>query len=509
MEVLNLDGKYYQEQFSLSYNLLMPFGSLYNGYQIAELTADRKGMESLIAMLSMRTLRIRGGMDNPSASDKDVEIPYLKNINFMWDGFPCIDFLEIVMSPIENGLATITVKGFSLLDACKRVDAGGLRGNPPRATAPRDIIDDSDGRQKKAAACIMNYIKRGCWFYNMARREFAEKGPELLIYMRNFGVLRIPAPIMKSREEAWRHMTMETLRIPYDSAGYFKWMDLVYETGRKMSKSGQLMLDKWVDGLPSWFNAEVSTIRHDTDSSLSHKGTYGAEIPGCLNALLPHPLSGQPHIQRYAYKYYSDWMHHSKTAIKAYKPSPHGRVFSAEQSGECDDIDGVVNYLHWSKCTPSTDCNLCGGKGHGGENKLPDGSMYLCATKVVADSKEKGESSSAPTRRANANEARLLAQSLTASDRMIEMEDQILYLEKALRKARRFKRNTPRTQSRANVATSDHTDDSDDTAFETEDSQDATDATSDESDGSHIEEFADIHYANTRNKRDGKRPMRK
>ena len=125
--------------------------------------------------------------------------------------------------------------------------------------------------------------------------------------------------------------------------------------------------------------------------------------------------------------------------------------------------------------------------------------MYLCATKVVADSKEKGESSSAPTRRDNANEVR-----------MCEMEDQILYLEKALKKAnRRFKRHTPRTQSRAHVATSDYTDDSDDTAFETEDSQDVTDATSDESDGSHIEEFADIHYANTRNKRDGKRPIRK
>ena len=37
---------------------------------------------------------------------------------------PCIDFAEKIMMPLENGLATMTVKGYSVLDACNQTDAG-------------------------------------------------------------------------------------------------------------------------------------------------------------------------------------------------------------------------------------------------------------------------------------------------------------------------------------------------------------------------------------------------
>ena len=73
-------------------------------------------------------LRLRGGMDNPNVDDKSSEIPYLSHQKFMWTGFPCTDFQEKVMYPMENGLASMTVKGYSLLDACNQTDAGGIFG---------------------------------------------------------------------------------------------------------------------------------------------------------------------------------------------------------------------------------------------------------------------------------------------------------------------------------------------------------------------------------------------
>ena len=61
-----------------------------------------------------------------------------------------------------------------------------------------------------------------------------------------------------------------------DSTGYFKWTDLVYEVGRKMNKNGTTQLDKWTEGLPSWFAAEKAQIRHDT-ANAEARGPRGVQ----------------------------------------------------------------------------------------------------------------------------------------------------------------------------------------------------------------------------------------
>ena len=182
------------------------------------------------------SLRIRGGMDNPNVDNKSADIPYLTEKKFIWDGLPCIDFIEKVVFPIENGLATMTVKGYSLLDTCRQTDAGGVFGNPPRAVAPADVIAESIHRNQKAFACIMNYTSRNCWFYRHANRsqQLQQNGIHLLRALRNHGVVQIPPRVLKAREDAWARMSMETLRIPNDVAGYFKWADIVVEAGRKL-----------------------------------------------------------------------------------------------------------------------------------------------------------------------------------------------------------------------------------------------------------------------------------
>ena len=98
-------------------------------------------------------LRLRGsGLQNPNTDDKSAEIPYLTREKFQWNGLPRTEFREHIILPIQNGLATMTVNGYSLLDTCNQTDAGGVFGNPPRATASAQIIAESDHRNQKAFA---------------------------------------------------------------------------------------------------------------------------------------------------------------------------------------------------------------------------------------------------------------------------------------------------------------------------------------------------------------------
>ena len=210
--------------------------------------------------------RLRGGgSDNPNVDEKTGEIPALTNSKFSWNGVPCIDFMERVMMPLENGLQSMSIKGWSLLATVKRRDAGGVLGNPARAVASAVIIAESDSRNEKAFACILNYISRGSYFYRMAYREMNASGIHVYNSMQIFGALPLPPRIVKQREDIWQNISMEALKIPTDQNGFFVYTDFVYEVGRKIQKDGDKQLDKWIDGLPEWFKTEKHSMRHDRD----------------------------------------------------------------------------------------------------------------------------------------------------------------------------------------------------------------------------------------------------
>ena len=121
------------------------------------------------------TIRVRGGGD--ADTSKYHELPALKQRNFLWDGLPCIDFQERVMYPFKNALGGVWVKGqassATLLDTIEQTDPGGVRGNPPRAAAPGDVVDDSNARNKKAFHSTLNYVLSSSEFYLMVVREYS------------------------------------------------------------------------------------------------------------------------------------------------------------------------------------------------------------------------------------------------------------------------------------------------------------------------------------------------
>ena len=98
-------------------------------------------------------LRVRGGVGEPNVDRRANEVPYLTNIKFMWNGLPCIDFQELVMNPLDNGLGSITVNGATLLETVRMTDPGGVLGMEPEALAACWCgLDATPGRPRGARA---------------------------------------------------------------------------------------------------------------------------------------------------------------------------------------------------------------------------------------------------------------------------------------------------------------------------------------------------------------------
>jgi hypothetical protein len=426
-------------------------------------------------------LVLRGGMDNPSGNFKDINIPYLSNIRFMWKGIPCVDFHEKVMMPLENGLASVSIQGYTLLETCNQTDAGGVFGNPPRAAAPQDAIEKSMNRNKVAFASLMNYTSRSCWFYKFAMREMNQSGIHVLRAIRNYGTIATPPRIKKMREDAWNNMTMEALRIPYDQDGWYLWADTVKEVGRKQQKTGQQMLDKWIDGLPSFVRELKSTLRHDQSPALLFPATWGGMFPGCPNAANAHPNAGQPSAVLFAKKYFPDWCHHSNTANKE-KPFGFLSTFSLHPLEQVD-IDNIVQLIEYSKITPKTVCFGCGGEGHGLSTKMPDGSIVPCPTTLIK------QSGGDPSKSTNPQQSDYKKKYARQVDRIEELEKSLSDANDEINKIRDFKQRRRTLPRRTQPSASECSECSN--TDESEQQADAIEEDSDDSAGSHVQDFAD------------------
>ena len=347
----------------------------------------------IVKISSNPYMRLRGGGDdNPSTDSKFGDIPYLTNVKFYWDGQPKVDFNETIMYILDNGLASMSIRGGTLLDAVKyQTDPGGLFGVPPRAAAPPDILADNRSRIRKAAACMINYIKPQSGVYKLFLREFNYEGISMHTFIRNFGPLPIPPKIQMSRENTWQLMTMEVLRINANSDGLFKWADIVEEMGRVLLKDGNARKNKFVEGLPAFFQAEKTAMRHDVTVQVTFPAIYGAmpQFIGSPLAAQPHPLAGQPNIMALARKYFPDW---TVKAAAAGKDIPNGLVRAIEDCATPEDVN-----LLMSDIKEDMKCHTCGGHGHTSRFTAPNGEEIVCPTKLIKTGHFSGSSSSNKT----------------------------------------------------------------------------------------------------------------
>ena len=439
-----------------------------------------------ICVIPNTSIRVRGGMDNPKDDDKTDEIPSLKNKRFSWDGLPRLDFIEVIQQPLENGLATIMIKGWSLLDAGRRRDAGGVFGNPSRLVAPQHTIDESVSRSKKLFACIMNYISTQSYFYRMCMREFREDGITVLRIMPMFGVLTIPNVISKAWEDFWLRMSFETLRIPLDQKGWFFWATVVYEIGRKLGKNGDHIFQKYLDGWPMFMDSVRVKVNTTDDDTIKWGATWGDLYPGVPNAAQPHPFAGYYSPELTAKKYFGEYCAKSHRA-KLENNNPLFVHVAWEALDECIDVSDFVNLLHYYDVTPQMICNVCGGKGHTASYVDKNGDRQECPTRMLEKLRNGSLGSSSSDKKPD--RSKHLKSIETDLSTLVSRVEKIEAAEFSSRFRRRSDKKT------AHATTDTHT---------TEDVEASELEDDDSSEGSHIQDMADAVQPSARGR--SKRP---
>ena len=426
-----------------------------------------------------KTMRIRGGMDNPKDDEKTDEIAALKNKRFFWDGLPRIDFNEAILQPLENGLATVMVKGWSLLDACRQRDAGGLFGNPSRMAALQPVIDESVSRNKKAFASIMNYTSSQSFFYRMCMREYREDGITVLAIMPRFGRVIIPQVITDSRTDFWKRMSFEALRIPLDQKGWFFWAMVVQEVGRKMNQTGDAIFEKYVSGWPKFMDKVGVNAKTDDDATLKWPATWGGLYPMAPNAATAHPYAGFKSPELFAKRYFEFWCSMC-TRARTENNTPFVNM-TWDTLSVCQEVDDFVNLLHHYDVTPEMKCTACGGLGHSASFVDNDGVRQECLTKRLERERNGGASSiEKPKPKYDKQHAKQIKSLETSYDAILNRIEELEALKLDFQSNYRKRSDKPSPRAHATETT---TDDSDSLAPECDED--------DSSDGSHVHEMAD------------------
>lgn len=437
-------------------------------------------------------LRLRGSGNNPNHDRTYNDIPYLTQRNFQWNGLPTIDFNEKVLNLLNNGLGSVSIKSGTLLSTVRETDPGGRLGNPMRAVAPQAIIDESMQRNEKAFACIMNYLNPNSELYKQFMRDFQTDGIAVYTVILAVGPLAAPPRLLRSREDSWQRMTMDALKISYTVVGFLIWTETVIAQARVLNKDGVQQKDKFIDGLPTFFQAEKAQMQHD--NRFIFPATYGG-LPGYANspiAARAHPHAFQPNIKRMSIAYLPDWF--TKTAN--IKNTPNGMVRSVEEaSAACLDCDEIAELLSSDQVTKSTKCFACGGDGHPARCTLPNGDTFTCGTLLLKNQTGHNDHNHKPGNSSYKHDKRV--QELTHE--LEELETRLEEAHRLVNTKNRDGRRRPYRPSRphnphqsANETTSEATD----SQAEAEEHGDAASAQGNEeddsdSDGSMIHSFAD------------------
>ena len=338
---------------------------------------------------SINSLRLRGGGGDANSSKDYNQIPYLTNMNFKWNGLPCIDFQERVLYPLNNGLGSVLCNGATLLATCKRSDPGAIHGTPSTAAAAAltaagdsSVEDDHKLRVIRAFCCLLNYIDHRSEVYMLYMRGFQQDGAAVYAHMTSYGVIPTPQRIIDSRVDYWNRMTFDTLKLPYTIEGYFKWAEIVTAQARKLGYSADKIRDKLCQGMPAFFKTQAVAMRDN--GSFNLPATYGGinAFIGTPLASIAHPHAGKVDVDRLMRFYLPVWVEQCAT-VKHGVPTGMVRSVDADSETFHEEVKAILA----SDIKPDSECHACKGFGHYASQILSNGKVYHCANKAIAADK--------------------------------------------------------------------------------------------------------------------------
>ena len=75
----------------------------------------------------------------------------------------------------------------------------------------------------------------------------------------------MPPKFLRSREDVWKQLSYDKLKLPYTVAGYFKYVDVIKYYSRKLNLNGDQQKAKFISGLPEFMRGSHSTMRQQRD----------------------------------------------------------------------------------------------------------------------------------------------------------------------------------------------------------------------------------------------------
>ena len=323
---------------------------------------------------------------NPNVQKDYAELPAMGRAS--WDGIPSTTFIEKFFEPLCMALGSVSENANTLLSTAYTSDAGGVgpRANPHYNAASPQVRQQSQNRNFRLFACIMNYIIPTSFIYYMLMRDFRNDGIAVFRHIRAYGRLAYTSVETRRLENSWddwnirsafgSNLTPVTLM---KAAAEINFM-----TTKLPNKTPMDAKKKFLDALPH----ELQHLQSQHTQNVNHAGyaypaNYPAYYPANL-ALQPHPLAGQPDIHALALIIHEEWV--TKLATKQIKSTPKGYVAMVNDKGQdvCVDVDTkeVVLSIDSAELTADSECTTCGGKWHYA-TQTHNGETVVCAAKAI------------------------------------------------------------------------------------------------------------------------------
>lgn len=330
-----------------------------------------------------------------------------------WDGVPYHDFEFLWWAMLETALASTVQDGYSLINCAKDEDGVLSTGNKvSEAPTAGDTNDDAKLKEKhrirkqRLAACILRYIKTGCYLYRFIKKgdllDYGTAGVAIYNYVKEVGKLKRTQDQVNKLKNTWDEATMLKVGIRISDDAIFRWRDWVSENVITLDRAGihmnsKSIHDKFMTGFPEGFDSALMP-----DRMAGGQGLY----------LWPphypphHPKAGQVcpahnsfSIDKAAESLYEEWSRRVNLRLIRNPPSGSARQVKSSENSEdenasatpsaadiravidasvraafrtyasdsnsSDDEDETVKALQ-RKIGPDDICGICGGRGHFG-----------------------------------------------------------------------------------------------------------------------------------------------
>ena len=219
---------------------------------------------------NFRALRLHGGAPALSTQfDGNLfSIDSLDQRRFRWNGLPAVEANEHILGPFRAGLSQVGDGKGNLYQTAERKDPGGTLGTPPAASlnpanaADAVIITEHELRKLKLFGILCNYTDSRSEAYRHFMRDFDSDGIAVWEFIKVYVVLPVPDRYTRAREENWKNLSYDKLKLPYTISGYFKYVEHIQHHAFKLNKSCNAQKEKFISGLPDFMRHSQTHMRN-------------------------------------------------------------------------------------------------------------------------------------------------------------------------------------------------------------------------------------------------------